>query len=106
MAVHALFHLNSNLLQIRGLRNKATGAYVNGGVTVAADLVPIAGGAAITGTPITLTYVTGSNGDWQGILPADLPVALASLYRARLTADGGVNLRGYWELTIKVVGRE
>lgn len=65
---------NDNLFVVRGLRNRATGDYVNDGT---AELTLLdADGNEISGQtwPLSLTYIAGSNGDYQGTIEDDIDV--------------------------------
>lgn len=59
---------NDNLLTVDALTNAATGAYVNN-ATVTATLKD-ADGTNVSGQtwPLSLAYVSGSNGKYQGVL--------------------------------------
>jgi hypothetical protein len=92
---------NSNLVRITGLANDATGAYINGGVTVTADIVPQGGTTVVTdGGPISLSYVAASDGIWQGVFSDNLVIVDGERYTCRVTADGGEFLTGHWELPL------
>jgi len=104
--MNAWFDANSNMVRIEGLRNTATGAYVNagGGVSVTADVVA-RGTTTVLAGPITLTHVSGSNGDWQGTFPASTSIALETPITIRVTADGGASLKAIWAVHTTVQER-
>lgn len=97
----AIYLSNDNLLEIDGLKNTATDAYINN-ATVTATLVD-EGGTAVVGEtwPITLSYVSGSDGKYRGTLKDTLSLTAGLGYTAQITADGGADLKGYWEFPLR-----
>lgn len=91
-----LYLQSDNLLEVTGLQNVATGAYINN-ATVTVTLVD-AGGTAVSGQswPATLSYVSGSNGDYRVTLEDTLSLSENGTYVPRVTvlADG---LKRYFE---------
>lgn len=89
---------NSNVIQIRGLRNAVTGNYVN---NATASFTVFRNGSAISGgSAIAMTYIGGSNGNYFGVLPetADLSNAV---HQVVITVDGGVNADSVWTITVR-----
>lgn len=82
-----------NWLRVLGARNTKTGAYLNGVQVRLLALVDEAGNA-VSGLalPQSLTYVAGSNGDYEFLLPRTLPFDETKRYVARAEIDGGPGL--------------
>jgi hypothetical protein len=73
---------------VLGARNTLTGVFFNAAtLTVTAQLYTSAGVAV--GSAVTLAYVTGSQGDFQGTLPADLAITVDEWYELEVYLDGG-----------------
>lgn len=103
-ATKAYLYLNTMLLQLRGLTDDRTGTLVTTGA-VTADLALTGGSSPIGGSAITLTY-DGSDGNWSGLYPSDVPVSVGQLIDARVTIDGGSALaRGFLLVSCKVQNR-
>ncbi len=89
-----LLYKNDNLIEVDELKDEVAGTFLNA-ATVTAVLKDSAG--ALIGSSITLTYVTSSNGKYQGNIPDDLVVSLGDRITAEITADGGgVDQRFFW----------
>lgn len=73
-----LFVANDNLIQLLGLLDQSTKNYINN-ATVTAKIKTLSNATTAT---ISLGYVAGSNGNYQGTLPAS----------TTLTADAGYNM--------------
>ncbi len=101
----ALYKSNDNLLEIDGLKNAATDAYIDD-ATVTVTLVD-AEGAEVTGQswPTTMSYVASSNGKYRAVLKDALSVTNLDRYTAKITADGGSDLLGYWEFPLSAIVR-
>lgn len=95
---------NDNLLKLAGLKDNITDVFVNN-ATVTATITTL-GGAPILGTtfPVTLNHVTGSDGDYQTALPAELAVKVGQRYKAVIdaTANGA---DAHWVFTFSVLNR-
>lgn len=91
-----LYLQSDNLLELKGLKNAASGAYINN-ATVTVTLVD-ASGTSVSGQswPATLSYVSGSNGDYRLTLEDTLPLSENGTYVARVTAIGD-GLKRYFE---------
>lgn len=80
--------------------------YVND-MTVTMVLKLTADASTVSGTSVSMTYVTASNGKYQGRIPASaLPVSLTlgSLYYVEVTATSG-SLTGYAKLAAQLIER-
>lgn len=90
---------NDNLLVLDGLQDEASGDYLNG-ASVSAVLVDESGTQVQGQTwPLSLAYVTGSQGRYQGVLEDTLALQHGQRYIAQVTADAA-GLRGYWEVPV------
>ncbi len=89
---------NSNAVRINGLRSSVTGNYVN---NATCSFTVLRNGVAITGgSNIAMAYVSGSNGDYVGVLPetADLN---NSIHVVVITADAGTNMDALWRISLR-----
>lgn len=93
--------VNDNDVAVLGLYDEQEEEYVNDATVTAqlysADLTsgtPVRG--STFGSPITLTYVTASNGNYIGTLEGDFGIVVGSLYFLKINAvsDAG---KGEWE---------
>lgn len=98
-----IYLANDNLLQLFGLKDERTNTFVSS-ATVTAQLKDAAGVAV--GSPMTLTHVAGSNGDYAGIIPDTTALVAGASYTAEITADNGADQRGFWKLALLAVERE
>lgn len=81
------FFGNDNLLEIIGLQNAATSAYINSGATVRVTVKDRAGVSVGGATwPLDLTYVAASNGNWRVTLPATVLLLKNQDYVAEISA--------------------
>ena len=91
------FVLNTNVLQLTGLQNELTGAYINN-ATVTITTIEDEGGVGVfplSGSPITMDYVTGSDGDYRGTLDSTLPFTAGDCYRAHIDVTSGSSVSHY-----------
>ncbi len=103
--VRAYLYLNTMLLRLVKLTNERTKAIVTTG-TVAASLVDRATSATISGSAIALSY-DGAGGDWSGVFPSDVGVAVDQAIDVIATIDGGSALaRGRIRIRCKVQERD
>lgn len=94
--IHILLKDNDNILEITGLVNELTGAFLNAAaVTVT---LKDSAGVNVTGDtwPKTLTYVAASNGTYRATLGFNLGLTTGQRYTAAVIADGGAGLRATW----------
>jgi len=99
------YYLASDVLEVTGLRNAVTAAYLNSGVTATVTLVDATGTNVVGGTwPQALAYVAGSNGVYRATLAgATLTLVPGDWYVAQLSIDAGGGLVDYRELPVEVV---
>ncbi len=88
-----LLYKNDNLIEVDELKDEVAGTFLLT-ATVTAVLKDAAG--ATIGSSITLTFVAGSDGKYQGNVPDDLAVSLGDRGTAEITADDGANKRAFW----------
>ena len=96
---------NDNVITLVGLKNKVSGAWIND-ATVTVTLLDEYG-TEVSGQswPATLSYVAASNGEYQATLEDVLNLSPDVEYIAKVTADGGVGLKGVWEEPLSSVTR-
>lgn len=112
-----LYRKNDNVIEWTWLSQSTDGAYINDGtvtftlysgyslVSATGALTTPAGAVnAVVAGPTTMTYVTGSNGKYQGKLPASVALDLALVYTIEInaTANGHVARRS---IEVSVVDR-
>lgn len=105
---YVLFRKNDNLIEWQWLSQSTDGAYINDGtvtftlysgyslVSTTGVLTTPAGAVnALVHGPTTMTYVAGSNGKYQGKLPASVALDLALEYTLEIngTASGHIARR-------------
>lgn len=89
---------NSNVVQLKGLRNAATNQYINGAT---ASFTITRNGAAISGgSNIPMNYLAGSNGQYYGVLPETAGLNNA-IHIVVITVDAGVNADAVWTIPVR-----
>jgi len=87
-------------IEVTELRNGVTGEYLDAAtVTVTlkdADDVEVSGAS----WPLSMAYVTGSNGKYRANLPAALALTKRARYTAHVSADAGAGLTAEWETKV------
>jgi len=100
-----IFADNDNLVQNpTPMRLSSDGSYVND-ATVTMTLKDSAGASVSGATGLTLSYVSGSNGRYQGTLPYTLSLTAGADYTLEITGTSAGSVRGFWVLTVNVVDR-
>ncbi len=109
---HVIYRKNDTIIEWTWLSQSTDGSYINDG-TVTFTLYhsyvlntstgAVSSGTAVSG-PIAMAYVSGSNGKYQGKLPASLSLDLALEYTIEInaTANGHVARRS---IPVSVVDR-
>lgn len=115
---HTIYRKNDNLIEWQWLNQATDGAYINNGtvsftlysgysLNPATGVLTTPAGAvnAIAAGPTTMSYVAGSDGKYQGKLPASVDLNLALQYTLEInaTANGHVARRS---IPVTVVDRE
>jgi hypothetical protein len=101
-----LLRLNDNVLEILGLRNEITDAYIND-ATVTVTLTET-DGTEIVGQswPLSLPYVAGSNGNYRVTLKDTLTLTDIDEVIATIDADGGADLKFHADDKFRVLDRQ
>lgn len=96
--IHILYLGNNSIVDVTGLRNENTGAYVADAV-VSVTLLDQTGRPVIgSDWPLTLAYLAGSNGVYRATLPHTLDLVEGGRYLARIVADSGAGLQAQWDM--------
>ncbi len=96
MAQSVIFIDNDNLIELIGLKDIALNTFVND-ATVLVTLTDTAGVEVVGQSwPVTLTYVTASDGNYRAVLEDGLVLLSGRKYTAVITADAGGDLLGKW----------
>jgi len=100
---HILLIANSNILEVNGLRNGLTNAFVNT-ATVVATLEDIKGDEVTGQTwPVTLDHVTGSDGCYRVVMNSGLTLIDDDRYKLILNVQGdGLDARWDKYISAKV----
>ena len=96
MASLNLYEGNNSLdIELSGLKLRSDGSYLNG-ATVTCDIEDV-NGDRISGTPLplTLSYETGSNGNYSAVLDSASDLVAGRVYTVRILAISGSN-KGEW----------
>ena len=93
-----LYRGNDLLLELTGLKNAATGDFINN-AAVTCTLYD-SSDAEVAGQiwPSTMSYVTASNGDYRCTLDDSLELTPGAFYVVVIEVDAGSDLKGRWEL--------
>jgi len=96
------YYKNDTLLELTGLKDEATDAYI-ATATVTAS-VKDAAGAAVTGQtwPLSLVYVTSSDGDYRGVLDKAINVAVGDRITVEVTVDAGSGRDAFFAIPVTV----
>ncbi len=95
-----VFQANDNILELEGLKNDATGAFIND-ATVTVTLVDSNDVNVVGQTwPTTLLFVAASDGIYRATLQDVITLVPDAKYTAKVTANGGAGLLGFFELPV------
>lgn len=98
--VNIVYTGNDTVLEVKGLKNEVTGAFLNS-ATVTATLVDDDGNQVAGETwPKTLEYVSGSDGIYRATLPYTMSLAAGGRYEANISVNAGAGLRAAWSLPV------
>lgn len=96
--VNILYTGNDTVIEVAGLKNEVTGAFLNS-AAVTATLVDAEGDQVAGETwPKTLTYVTGSDGIYRATLPYTMSLVPSGRYVAQISVNAGAGLRASFAL--------
>ena len=95
-----VYQANDNILELDGLKNDATGAFIND-ATVTVTMVN-SSDVEVTGQtwPTTMLYVAASDGIYRATLQDVIVLVEDARYIAKVTANGGAGLLGFFELPV------
>lgn len=79
-----------NLIMIEGLKNRLTGDYIPDLDTITAT-VKDSDGNALDCSPLTFTYVAGSNGSYSAIIPQSQALTAGEYYKVTISIISGSN---------------
>jgi hypothetical protein len=97
---------NDQSIQVSGLQDQNTGDYLDS-ATVTVTIKNPDGTAVSGGTwPLTLDYVTSSNGNYLGIIEDGVALIERRAYTIEVTADDGSGRIGFWKFTRFAIYRE
>jgi hypothetical protein len=99
-----VFIANTNVLELNGLQSSIDDSYINDAdVTVT---IKDSSGTSVSGQtwPATMSYLSGTSGDYRLILDYDLALTAKRSYTAEITATKDGN-RGFWKHVFQPVER-
>ena len=96
---------NDNLIKLVGLKNEVTGLFVNDAVVTATLFDSLNNEVPGQTWPVTLVFVTASNGDYQATLQDTVQITAGIFYRLQINADGQ-GLQAQWEPMVEAVTRK
>ena len=89
-------YINSdNPIDVIEVTNETTGEYINN-ATVTTSLVDKATGIEVAS--VALSYISGSDGSYRGIIPDDTVLTAFQKLIAKVSIDGGAGLQKYYEV--------
>ncbi len=100
-----IYYLNDHVIEVDKFYDEVDGSYINS-ATVTVTLVDSTGTDVVGQTwPTALPYVASSDGKYRATLADTMTLVKGQPYTAKVTANGGPGLMGYWEVPVKVVTR-
>ena len=95
-----LYFGNDMILEVRGLQNEVTGAYLNS-ATVTVTLIDKVG-AQVAGAswPMSMAYVAASDGVYRATLPYSLSVTRNARYTAIVDINAGTGQRARFDVPV------
>ncbi len=96
---------NPNLLELIGFDDQITGAFINDAVVT--GTIVDQEGADVGGVawPLSMAYVTGSDGDYRATVPPEAEFIAGDCYIAEVTATDSGTVIGYWQYHFTPVER-
>lgn len=85
---------NDNVIEIKDLKNKATGSYLNS-ATVTFTLKDSSGNTVSGADTVSMTYVSSSDGVYRGTLADTVSLTQNALYTCEITINAGAGLQGF-----------
>lgn len=102
MSTATIYPSNDNLVEWQFMDQASDGSYVND-ATVSMTL-KLSGSPVSGATAVALTYVTDSNGRYQGVIPSTVSLTVGGAYTLEITAVSGTK-DGFVTLDIDCVNR-
>lgn len=101
------FVANTNILELRGLKDALTGAFINTATVEVSEIVDEdnVGVGPVSGSPFAMDYVTGSEGVYRAVLANTLPFVAGECYIAKIEVDAGSDRKGHYEFSFKPLTR-
>jgi hypothetical protein len=102
------FVANTNLLELIGLKSAVEGTYINNAsveVTIKNQQGDPIEGLSGFAWPLTMDYVTGSDGNYRVALPDGLAFLNKKKCIAFIEVDAGVDRIGHWEFPFTPITR-
>lgn len=105
MQTFYLYVGSTNLVELSGLKDSISGAWLNA-ATVEFTLKTQAG-VEVAGQvwPLTMTHVPNSKGIYRAAIPHDLTLTVGTTYIAEISATNDTNV-GLWQLQTKARARD
>ncbi len=103
--MEAFFYRNDHVIELRGVRNEISKAYVND-ATVEAVIKDDAG-SEIAGQdwPLALDYVASSQGIYRGIVESDAEVEVGDVLDLEITVTAPGDLEAFFKVPLIVKDR-
>lgn len=96
--VNVLYTANDTVIEVKGLKNEVSGAFLNAAAVTATLVDSAAAQVAGETWPKTLDYVAGSDGIYRATLPYTLSLAAGGRYEAQISVNAGSGLRANFTL--------
>lgn len=103
MSIETIYYLSDHIIEVDGLINKQTNAYINNAVVIVT--LKTLDGVNVTGEtwPLSMSYVASSNGKYRATLKYTLSLSKGLNYVAHIDANGGAGLQRHWETILTVM---
>jgi hypothetical protein len=95
-----LYPMNTQVINVTGLQDQVSGNYLDA-ATVSATLYDRLGNPDSVLTDITLVYLAGTQGNYQGTVPFAFNAADGGGYNLVITADQG-GVQAQWTIPVVV----
>ena len=109
MAIEPIYMNNDHFMELTGFQDGVTLAFLNA-ATVTVTIYATDGAAlgdATTGIswPLTMDYLSGSDGVYQAVIDKAISLTRGELYKAVITAaESGID--GEWNITLRAQERD
>lgn len=98
-----IFIANTNAVEIQGLKNRATGVFINDAtmaVTITKNGVDVAGAVGLV-----MANVVGSNGVYRAVIPSTVTFDTSNHVAVITASVSGEELNGRWQINFKPKAR-